>query len=221
MKTHITLIPLLIMLLLASACVRGDVANVTLEASPPPTRLPITPTADPASLSLLRQQTQVRPTMTPLPSPTGIAPETAVSHTNRLNTWLQINPLPGWTLWEGVDGVTVSRTPTMQGSFLIIRRWQNPLTLQDWAAYLPDGVAERDSYVKIQLGQQEWDGVFVSAPDDAWRAFFAISGHSPSYSLLVFIPATAEPTGQEGLLAAWDSEAQDYNSILYSVLVTE
>jgi hypothetical protein len=212
---------LLIMLLAAAACARVEMGEVALEASPPPTRPAVTPTADPASLNLLRQRDQVRPTVTPLPSSTVVPDEAVVPAASRLNTWLQISPLPGWYVWEGVDGVAVSPTTSMQGSFLTIRRWHNPLTIQDWAAYLPDGVAERESYVTIRMGQQDWDGVFVSAADGQWRAFFAISGHSPSYSLLVYVPAGFDLTDSDGLLAAWEREAPAYNSILYTVSVTD
>lgn len=137
---------------------------------------------------------------------------------DRINTWLRASPSPEWTVLEGIDGILITRDPAIQGTFLSIRRWSSPLTIQDWVAYFPEGVAERNSNVSIQVGGREWDGVFVSAADGQWRAFFAISGTVPAYSLLVYVPIGLD-INDATRLAVWDTEATPLNEILFTVAI--
>lgn len=209
----------ILLLLFLLACRQADEA-VMLEATRPPTRLPVTATPDPASLMLLQQQQSVLPTPTSLPSPTAVPPEaTPTPEVDRLNNWLNIVPPAGWQRWEGIDGVTVSQHEDMN-SFLIIRRWNNPLTIQDWIAYLPDGIAERDSYVTVRIGERDWDGVFVSSAEETWRAFFAVTGNVPSYSIMVYVPAGFDLAGGD-LATHWYRAAGDYNALLYTISIAD
>lgn len=225
-----------LLLLLNSACspaaapapeLLSDLVALTpTPTQPPPTRVatlaPAQPEADSStSLNLSDPDEEaeetgnltlaVEATATPVPP----APQTG-----ELTTWTKLIPPPGWEIAQGVNGLLVVKDATNmpQEPFVLVRRWSNQLTLDDWVAYLPDGIEERNSDVEIRLGGLDWDGVFVSNADSDYRAFFAVARKEvPAYSLLVYVPSTAAADFEDrraALLNAWEADVIELNSIL-------
>lgn len=141
-----------------------------------------------------------------------------------VNDWVEIQPPPGWVVSAGLDGMLISQEPDSvpDASFALVRRWGNVVSTGDWVAYLPDGVEERNSNVTIRMGGYDWDGVFVTTEDNAYRAFFAVSNETlPAFTVLVYIPMTPEDLVEgedsytrETLLEKWDANASELNTIL-------
>ena len=141
-----------------------------------------------------------------------------------INDWVEIQPPPGWIVSAGLDGMIISQEPEAipNSPFALVRRWGNVVSTSDWVAYLPDGIEERNSNVTIRMGGYDWDGVFVTSEDNAYRAFFAISNDTlPAFTVLVYIPMTPEDVKEgdeaytrEALLEKWDTNASELNTIL-------
>lgn len=141
-----------------------------------------------------------------------------------VNDWVEIQPPPGWIVSAGLDGMLISQEPDSvpEASFALVRRWGNVVSTGDWVAYLPDGVEERNSNVTIRMGGYDWDGVFITTEDNAYRAFFAVSNETlPAFTVLVYVPMTPEDLaeGEDAysrgtLLEKWDANASELNTIL-------
>ena len=223
MKTRqIVLLGCLAALLLLAACQREPetAADVSLVA---PTTTPAATATPPPALDV----SIVRPTMTPLPTraetaalaPAGSQP----AEVAQVNEWLAWFPPAGWQTAVGPDGALVSPDLNNPGApLLVIRRWGNPVDLSGWQAYVPAGQIERNGHASLLIAGRTWDGVFVTCPDYACRAFFAVSkSGSPTFSLLVYVPAAVDLTSsaspRESLYSLWDSEAVKLNATLQTL----
>lgn len=157
-------------------------------------------------------------------APTGLEPaEVTIDLQNgELNTWVEVDPPPGWRITQGLDGIVLAKEPELipESSFILVRRWGNVVNLEDYLAYLPDAVEEPNSTVAFKLGGYDWEGVFVTNETNSYRAFFGVSNDVlPSFSLLVFVPGPEPLPGEEAisretLLELWTFDVGDLNSIL-------
>ncbi len=163
------------------------------------------------------------PTATPIPQFEPV--EVSINlQQGELSPWIEVIPPPGWFISQGVDGYILSRNPAdiPNTPFVIIRRWGNVVNLGDWIAYLPDGQEEPSSAVRIGLAGLEWDGIFITNADNTYRAFFAVSNNSiPSYTVLMYIPSPGnQELTREEMLAVWERDADDLNSILRRLIIS-
>ena len=139
-----------------------------------------------------------------------------------INDWVEVVPPPGWSVSAGLDGMVLAQDQTRipDVPFTIVRRWGNAISVNDWVAYLPDATEERNSNVTIQMGGYAWEGVFLTADDNSYRAFFAVTTEIlPAYTILVFVPMDKTSIPDEGftreaLLETWDANAGELNTIL-------
>ncbi|MEM9774266.1 MAG: hypothetical protein AAF902_06770 [Chloroflexota bacterium] len=139
-----------------------------------------------------------------------------------INDWVEVVPPPGWSVSAGLDGMVLAQDQTRipDVPFTIVRRWGNAISVNDWVAYLPDAVEERNSNVTIQMGGYAWEGVFLTTEANSYRAFFAVTTEIlPAYTILVYVPMDKANVPEDGytreaLLENWDANAGELNTIL-------